>query len=211
MQQVRHTFGGRMSAVSGTERVVHIHFRQRCQFLGEFGVVLFLFLMEADVLQQHHFAVLQFGGQLVGGFADHVVRHLHFLTQQLAQTLGDGAQRILHVELSLGTAQMRAQNDFRAILDQILNGGKRAAEAVLIGDHFVFVHGHVEITAYQYLFSVDLNVFNGLLRHNQHSLADENFYCKAVFRRANIPFRAAPESPWPRPRPLPASDGASPA
>ena len=125
--------------------------------------------MEANVFQQHHFAVLELGGQLVSGFADNVVRHLHLHAQQLAQALGHGTQGILHVKLALGTAQVRAQNDLCAMLHQVFDGGQSAAQTVLVGNDLVFVHGHVEVAAHKHFFAVNLNVLDGFLSHNAHS------------------------------------------
>ena len=51
------TLGGSVGAVRGAKRVVYIHFGQRSQLLGEFGIVLLFFRMEADILNQHHVAV----------------------------------------------------------------------------------------------------------------------------------------------------------
>ena len=76
-----HALGGGMRTVRGAEGIVDIHFGQGRQLLGEGGVVLFLFLVEADVLQQHDLAVLEAGGQFLGGRSDHVLSHLHFHAQ----------------------------------------------------------------------------------------------------------------------------------
>ena len=141
--------------------------------------------MEADVLQQHDLAVLEAGGQLLGGRPDHVLGHLHFHAQHFAKTLGDGLEGILHVKLALGTAQVGAQDHFGAMLHQVLDGGQRAAQTVFVSDDLVFVHGHVKIAANKHFFAFDLNVLDGFLRHNVHSSVLVNslcWYCKARFR-----------------------------
>jgi len=53
---VDHAFGGSVRAVRGAECVVDVNIAQRGQFLGEFGIVLLLLRMEAQVFQQQHLA-----------------------------------------------------------------------------------------------------------------------------------------------------------
>ena len=180
-----HTLGGGMRTVRGAEGVVDIHFSQGSQLLGKGGIVLFLFLMEADVLQQHDLAILEAGSQRLGGGADHVIGHLHLHAQHFAEALGDGLEGILHVKLALGAAQVGAQDHSGAVLHQVLDGGQRATQPVFVGDDLVFVHGHVKIAADKHSLAFDLNVLDGFLRHNVHSSVLVNslcWYCKARFR-----------------------------
>ena len=76
----------------GAESVVYIQIGIGSQRLGEVGIVLLFFSMEAQVFQQQHLAGLERGGLGLGVFADYVLGHDHFLSQQLAQALGDGSQ-----------------------------------------------------------------------------------------------------------------------
>ena len=54
---MRNTFGGSVSAVSGSECVVYENVCERSQFLGKFGVVFLFFFMETNVLEQNGFSV----------------------------------------------------------------------------------------------------------------------------------------------------------
>ena len=76
--------------MGGAEGVVDVDIGQVRQLLGKGGVVLFLFLMEADVLQQHGLSLLQGGGQGLGALAHHVGGQLDLLAQQLGEALGHG-------------------------------------------------------------------------------------------------------------------------
>ncbi len=67
-----HAGRGGMGAVRGAEGVVDIHIRHIRQRLGEGGIVRFLLLMEAHVLDQGDLAILQRGGGLWAAIADNV-------------------------------------------------------------------------------------------------------------------------------------------
>ncbi len=65
------------------ERVVHVDFRKGSELLREGRVVLLLFLMEADVLQQLDLAVFEGGGDALRAFAHDILRHPDLLPQRL--------------------------------------------------------------------------------------------------------------------------------
>ena len=69
-------------------------------------------------------------------------------------------------EDGMGFAHVRAEDDFRAVLHQIFDGGQRADDTVFIGDRAVF-HGHVEVTADENAFAFPiLDVFYGHFVHS---------------------------------------------
>ena len=107
-----------MCAVRGAECVVDIDFSKRSKLLRKRGVVLFFFLVEADVFQQFDFAVFQRSGNALGAVADDVLRHLDFLAERLGEVGGNRSKRIFHVELALRTAEMRAEDHFCFVVDQ---------------------------------------------------------------------------------------------
>ena len=59
----------------------------------------------------------------------------------------------------MGFPHVRAKHDFRAVFHQIFNGGKRADDAVFVGDNAVF-HRNVEIASYENLLALNVNVVN---------------------------------------------------
>ena len=151
-----------MRAVRGAERVVDINLRQRRKLLSEGGVVFLLLLVEADVFQQQHLAVLQRGrlGLRVG--TDDVGRQRDVLAQQLGQALGDGRKRIFRVEFALRAAHVRAEDHPRVVRQQVLDRRQRADNAVVVGDTAV-LHRDVEVAADEHSFARDVDVLHALL------------------------------------------------
>ena len=103
-QIVRHAGRGGMGAVRRAECIVHKDLRQRSQLLGQLGIVLRLALHEADVLQQHHIAVLQGSGLGLGILTDDVLGHHDGLAEQLAQAVRNDLQGQLGLPLALRLA-----------------------------------------------------------------------------------------------------------
>ena len=155
----------------GAESVGDVDVGHGGQFLGERRVVLLLFGVEADVLQQHGLAGLDFSGQLLGVRADDVLGQLHFKAQLFREALGHGREGILHVELALGAAQMRAEDDGGLVLEQVFDRRKRGVDARFVGDVLVLVQGHVEVATDQYFLAGNVDVFDRLLveAHGEHS------------------------------------------
>lgn len=65
-----------------------------------------------------------------------------------AETFREDVVRLAHV---------RAKDHFCAVINEILDGGKSAVDAVLVGDNTVN-HRHVEVTTHQTLFAFDVYV-----------------------------------------------------
>ena len=156
-----------MSPVSGAERIVHIDVRHGSQLLGESGIVLLLFLVEADVLEKHDLAGLQSRGFGLGVLADDVGSHDDIHAQQLRQPHGHRSQGVFHVELALGTAQVRAGNDGSAIVQQVFQGLDGFPDALVVGD-FAVGQRNVEVAAYQDLFALYVDVLNGFFVVGSH-------------------------------------------
>ena len=146
----------------GAEGIVDKDVSQRSQFLGQLRIVLRLALHVADVLQQHHVAVLERGGLCLGVLADDVGSHDDLLAQQLAQTVGDDLQGQLRLPLALGLAHMGAEDDARTVRDQILDGRQRGDDALIARDLAV-LGGDVEVAAAEDSLALDVDVLNGFL------------------------------------------------
>ena len=185
----RDADGGGVGAVHGAEGVRHVDFRHVGKGLGESGIVLGLALGEAEVLQQEDLAGLQRGGLGLGVLTDGIGGKDHFLSQQLAQTLGNGRQRqllegflpllagnvglvlalfdlLFHiaVEGGHGLAQVGAGNDGSALIEQIPEGGQRGDDALVAGDLAgLFVLRNVEVAADKHLLALDVNIIDGFL------------------------------------------------
>ena len=147
--EVGHTLGGGVGAVSRAESVVHVQSCVTQQSLGELGVVLLLLLVEANVVQQHHITVLKSGSSSGSGLADGLRNKGNRLAQVAGQALSSGLQRELGlVAGTLGAAQVRAEHQTGALLEQVLNGGQSSHDAGIVGDGTI-LHGNVEVHAHE--------------------------------------------------------------
>ena len=151
-----------MGAVRRAECIVHKDVRQRSQLLGQLGIVLRLALHEADVLQQHHIAVLQGSGLGLGILTDDVLGHHDGLAEQLAQAVRNDLQGQLGLPLALRLAHMGAEDDAGAVVDKVLNG-RHGSDDALVARDLAFLGGDVEVTAAKHALALDIDVFNGFL------------------------------------------------
>jgi hypothetical protein len=119
---------------------VHEDVAQRGHLAGQFLVVLLLALVEAAVLQQHHFA----GGHL---HAIDPVRHeTHRLAQQFGQACGHGGERVLGLEFTLGrAAQVAGHHHGGASVQRQADAGHAGADAGVFGDVAGVVLRHVQV------------------------------------------------------------------
>ena len=145
------------------EGVGHIDLSHRGHLTGQLGVVLGLARLKAGVLQQHNLAGLEGGGLGLGVGAHHVPGHDHRLAQQLAETDGDRLQGQLGLHLTLGLAQVRAGDDRRPLVQQVLNGGQGGADALIVGDGSGgLVLGDIKVAAQKHLLAGDVDVLDRL-------------------------------------------------
>ncbi len=78
--------------MGGAERVVHIHLAQIGQLGRERRIVLGFLFVEADILQQQHFAVFESHRGRFDLIAHAVAHLLHGLAQKFRQTLRYGIE-----------------------------------------------------------------------------------------------------------------------
>ena len=140
------------------ERVVDKNIGKGRELLGKLGVVLRLALFKAGILEQHDLAVFQGSGQRLRALAHNVGSHLHGLAQKLRQTLCYDFQGQLRLYLTLGLSHMRAENDARAVLDEILNRRQRCDNALVARDLAVLC-GDVEVAAAKHALAGYVDVF----------------------------------------------------
>ena len=105
--------------------------------------------MEAQVLEQQDLAILQARHRVLGRRAHGVAGELHLRAQQAREHLGHGGQAHVGHDLAVGTAQVRHQDDLRALVAQVLDGGQRLLEA-LVALHHPILEGHVEVDAHDH-------------------------------------------------------------
>ena len=155
--------------MGSAEGVIDIELCQGSQFLGKFGVVLFLSGVEPHIFQQHDLTVLQGISQPMGIFADDVSRERHFAAQQLRKPCCHRSQAVLGVHLTLGASQMGAEDHPSALFHQIADGGQRLGDALIVGDGAA-IQRHIEVTAHQDPLSLGRNIPDALLvQHTIHN------------------------------------------
>ncbi len=151
-------------AVGRAEGVVDIDIAELGELFGEVRLVLFLFLVEADVFEQQHVAVLQRIGRLLGLGADAVAGELHRFAQKLAEPVGARLERILGLRPALGPAKVRHEDHPAAAIDDVLDRRQRHDDTPIVGDLAAF-EGHVEIDAHEHALTFDIHIRNSLLSH----------------------------------------------
>ena len=150
-----------------SERVVDVDVGIRSQFLGKFlllflqfflgcglflvgrelgaGLAFFLFV-EAEVLEQQHFARLQGCNLCVSLHA--VVAELDFGAQIALDGRDDLLERVLRVGVLFGSAHVRHQDGAAAVGQHFLDGGQGTADAGVVAHCAgLFVEGHVEVNS----------------------------------------------------------------
>ena len=102
--------------------------------------------MEAQVLKEHHIAVVGLVDNLLNLGADGVRGDGHALAQQLLELGHHRLQRVLGVDLAVRAAEVGHQDDsLGAIVDSVLDGGDGTSDALGVGDFLIGVEGHVEV------------------------------------------------------------------
>ena len=147
----------------GAERVVDKDIRHVGKRLGQRGIVLGLALLKTHVLEQDRLARLNLSGELLRILADNVLRQLDFLAEQLAQALCNRRERILHVNLALRTAEVRAKDNCCIVIQQVFDRFERSADALVVGDVAVLILRHIEVAAGNNLLPRYVDIFNALL------------------------------------------------
>jgi hypothetical protein len=145
-----------MRAMCATESVVHINIAQRRQRLRKRAIVLFFLRMEANVFEQRHSAVAQVRTNFLGWLANAVTGESHRLADQFFQLRRHRTQRIFLHRFALGPAEMRHEDDSRAMFTQIIDGRQSLADARVVRDYLLpvaFFKRHVEVHAHQDAFT----------------------------------------------------------
>ena len=150
----------------GSERIRHEDVCQICQRFCKRGIVLFLFLMEAGVFEQNDFSVFHVCDSSLCAFADGVFGEPDLrIGQQLGKLFTDRCECVLFIDLSLRTAEMRAEDDFRVVCEQVLDRRQCCDDTLVVRNLAVLGQRYVEVHANENFLAGYLNVFNRFLCH----------------------------------------------
>jgi hypothetical protein len=154
MSEVSDALGGGVGAMGAAEGVVDVDVAEVGELLGEVGIVLLLFGMEAEVFEQEGLAGLEVGGHLEGDLSDAIGGEgdvfilVHDVVEQGAEVVDKRAQAHGGNGLALGAAEVRGEDDLGLVAQGVLDGGQRLADAGVVEDGAaVGGEGDVEVDA----------------------------------------------------------------
>ncbi len=125
----------------GTKRVAYVYVAEVCQLFGEVLTVLcLLFAAETGILEKHHVALVHSGNRRGRRISGHIIisYKIDRFSKLLRQSFGNRRQRLSLIGAVFHLAQMRAENYLSAVVDQLLNGGKRRFDSGLVRDLSIF-------------------------------------------------------------------------
>ncbi len=91
----------------------------------------------------------------------------------------DGCKRKFRLGLALGLTHVRAEDNGRVVIEQILNGGKSGYDPEIISDLSLF-HRNVEVTAADDLLGLYVNVFDRFF-HKTDTFRTEIILLKKIY------------------------------
>ena len=146
---MRDPFDRRVRPVRRAERVVHVEIGERGQRGREPGVVLLLFGMEPQVLEQHDAAaagVDHLHGVLAPALPMQSLTNSTGRPSSSVEMPGDRRQAELRVRLALRPAEMAGEDDRGAPLERVADRRQRRRDARVVGDPAV-LQRNVEVDA----------------------------------------------------------------
>ena len=161
-QQTGDAHGAGVGAMGGAEGVVDVDVGELGERPGKGRVVLGLPGLEADVLQQQHFAGPEAPRHRLDVAADHRRRLLDRDAEQLGQPLADRAHRERGVGLALRPAEVGDEDQGRAPLAQQLDRRQRRPDSRVVGDPAV-LQRDVEVDPDEHAPAGDLSVADACL------------------------------------------------
>ena len=164
--QLRNALGRGVRAMRRPERVVHVDVGERRQLLRERRVVLLLFRVEAQVLEQRRRcrpepAPARWPSAPV---ADAVRRELTARPSSRARCAATGSSENSGFGLPLGRPRCDARITVAPVLERVLDGRERRADARVVLDA-PFLDRHVEIDADEDTLPAHVEVTDRQLRH----------------------------------------------
>ena len=137
-QDLGEVVDARLLAVHDAEAVRHERVAELSELRGERAalrvVLRRLARVEPEVLDDRDVAVLEGRDRLVGGLAHGVARERDRLAEQLRQSLCDRLEAVLRVGRAVGAAEVRADDDAGALVDEGVERGERCPHTAIVRD-----------------------------------------------------------------------------
>ncbi len=118
----------------GSKSIVDVDIGERCELFGELRIVALFPGVEAHVLQQQNVAVVQRIDRPPRDLAHAIGGKGDGKAEALRKRAGNRPQRVLRIGLSVGTAEMGADDRARAAIVQPAQRRKRGIDARIIDD-----------------------------------------------------------------------------
>ena len=154
----------------GAEGIVYVVIGQLSQRTGEALVVGFFFWMKAQVLEQQSLSALKprrklfrFNPDAVRREAD-VTATLQHIIEQHPQTLRHRLEAHPGIWLSLGTSEMRRQNQARSMTQSVLDGRQGFADARIV-HHSAIFERNVKVDPHENAVTVERKITDRQLGH----------------------------------------------
>ena len=157
---VGDSFGGSMGAVGGAEGVVDENFGSAGEGFCKGGFVGGLGGVKAGVLEEENGAVGEGGTSCGCFFFNAVITESYFTAEELAQTSGDGLERVFAVHFAFGAAHVGAEDKLGSGFLEVLNGGDGGPDAGVVSDFASVIEGDVEVRTHQYFLSCRVEIAN---------------------------------------------------
>ena len=154
--------------MGGAEGVVHVHIGHFGQFLGEHGIVGFLFVVVTNIFQQDDVAIFHGRHGLLHLGADAIIDKGDGLAEQFGEFFGNRLQRHGGFAFPLRPAHVRGQDKLATFLDEQLQRGQGLHDPGGIGDDHLavfFLERHVVIHAHEHAFAFDIKIANSKFCH----------------------------------------------
>jgi hypothetical protein len=88
--------------------------------------------MEAEIFEQHHIARFHFGHECFDGMANTIRGEDNLLAKQPSQAFCDWSQAVLRIEFAFGSAEVRAEDDFPSVIDDMIDGREGRANTRVV-------------------------------------------------------------------------------
>ncbi len=147
-QAVGEPLGRGVSSMRRRKGVVDVDVAQGRELVDEACLVLLFFLVEAEVLEQQHVAVLERTHGILGGDADAVVGEGDGLADRLGKRLDQRLQRHPRHALAIGPAEVAEHDHPGPLVGEFLQGRRGALDAHRIA-HLAVLHRHVEVDPHE--------------------------------------------------------------
>ena len=156
---------GCMSAVGNTESIVYSNVSQSSQLLCKLRIILLFFLVITEILKKQDLTRLQISSSLLCLRTYTIRCPLYILLEYFGKPLED----VLGGELVLAslrwTADVAGENNSSTLLQQVGYGRNSSLNTGIVGDVHVLIERNIVVNTAEYLFTLQINVFNGFLVH----------------------------------------------